>query len=107
MRGTGHISEAESWFINGLLEEASLQLQVACCSVEKQATRSASRECESSVGSTCFMSIILYGPYSLAEDVGRYCGEAEVFLQDPIGCDQNAKYWNPHRLSTCEQEVIK
>lgn len=46
------------------------------------------------------LSAILYGPKWLSEDIGTFCQESEIYLQDPRGCDRNVLYCNPHRLSS-------
>lgn len=43
--------------------------------------------------------IIIYGPMALADDIGRFFQECELYLQDPVGCDRNVPYYNPHRLT--------
>lgn len=48
------------------------------------------------------LSVILYGPKKMCEDVGAFCESHEFFLQDPRECDRNVKYCNPHRLSSLD-----
>lgn len=104
VQGTGRIPKTDSPFIDGMLKEKALQLQVSCSAVNRQGNRGKLLNAERLAEVPCSVSIILYGPRNLAEDVGCYCTEAEEFLQDPIGCERNVKYWNPHRLSICDQE---
>lgn len=49
------------------------------------------------------VSVILYGPESIAEDVGAFCQNCNLYLQDPVGCDrQNVLYRNPHRIASSQ-----
>jgi SWI/SNF-related matrix-associated actin-dependent regulator of chromatin subfamily A3 len=51
-------------------------------------------------GSLVALSAILYGPRWLSEDIGAFCQDSEMYLQDPLGCDRDVPYCNPHRLSS-------
>ncbi|KAL1798026.1 hypothetical protein ACET3X_004632 [Alternaria dauci] len=51
-------------------------------------------------GSLTPVSAILYGPRWLSEDIGTFCQDCEIYLQDPLGCDRDVPYCNPHRLSS-------
>jgi hypothetical protein len=51
-------------------------------------------------GILTLISAILYGPKSLYEDIGSFCEESEIYLQDPLDCDRDVPYCNPHRLSS-------
>ncbi|OCL07433.1 hypothetical protein AOQ84DRAFT_377686 [Glonium stellatum] len=41
----------------------------------------------------------------LFDDVGDFFQIYELYLQDPIGCDRNVRYCNPHRLSSLDEEA--
>jgi SWI/SNF-related matrix-associated actin-dependent regulator of chromatin subfamily A3 len=49
-------------------------------------------------------SVILYGPKLIAEDVGRFCQDCEIYLQEPRNCDRDVPYCNPHCLSSVDGE---
>ena len=49
--------------------------------------------------------VILYGPMDLFEGIGEYLQKCAVYLQDPLHCDRNVLYRNPHRLSEPDGEV--
>jgi SWI/SNF-related matrix-associated actin-dependent regulator of chromatin subfamily A3 len=42
------------------------------------------------------LNIIIYGPECLVEIVGKFLSRYRVYLQDPVGCDRNVVYDNPH-----------
>jgi hypothetical protein len=49
---------------------------------------------------------IIYGPVTAYEAVGKYIESFELNLQDPILCDRNVEYHNPHRLRREGQQVL-
>lgn len=55
-----------------------------------------------SIGS---LSAIIYGPKSLADDMGDFLDACGICLQDPVGCDRNVPYLNPHRLSSMDEHL--
>jgi hypothetical protein len=50
------------------------------------------------------VSIILYGPHGLTENVGEFFQDVDMYLQDPQGCDWDVTYCNPHRLSSLDMD---
>lgn len=48
----------------------------------------------------CELSIVIYGLQGLVNNVGDFFQEVDMYLQDPIGCDLDVRYCNPHRLSS-------
>jgi SWI/SNF-related matrix-associated actin-dependent regulator of chromatin subfamily A3 len=55
---------------------------------------------------TWSLNAILYGPVALEETVGDFLSKRRVYLQDPIGCDRNVPYQNPHILPPETEDVI-
>ena len=53
--------------------------------------------------SAAALTIIVYGPLDLFDDVGDFFQTCDMYLQDPVGCDRNVRYCNPHRLSGLEE----
>lgn len=49
---------------------------------------------------------IIYGPVAVYEAVGKYVMGFEFNLQDPLFCDRNVQYHNPHRLRRKGQQVL-
>ncbi|KAK3376276.1 SNF2 family N-terminal domain-containing protein, partial [Lasiosphaeria ovina] len=86
-----------------LLGQASLRLQAFCAAsdVHSQPTGQ-SRLRFGPVAVPCSLSIIVYGPWDLCEDVGEFFQDLDMYLQDPRGCDMDVKYCNPHRLSSLD-----
>ncbi|CAI6332927.1 unnamed protein product [Periconia digitata] len=53
------------------------------------------------------LSVVIYGPMRLYEDVGRFCQACDYFLQDPINASRNVLYRNSHRISGMDQIAPK
>ncbi|KAF2872666.1 hypothetical protein BDV95DRAFT_628251 [Massariosphaeria phaeospora] len=49
-------------------------------------------------------SIVVYGPNDLFEHIGDFLQDHQLYLQDPIECDYNVRYRNPHLLSAFDDE---
>ncbi|PQE30182.1 hypothetical protein CJF32_00003613 [Rutstroemia sp. NJR-2017a WRK4] len=50
--------------------------------------------------------VILYGPKSISDDVGSWLAYYGLFLQDPLHCDRNVLYHNPHVLYEDTHEPV-
>ncbi|KAG4441377.1 hypothetical protein IFR05_003134 [Cadophora sp. M221] len=57
-------------------------------------------------GSIVTLCVITYGPETLSEDVGDWLAEHGLCLQDPIHCDRNVRYENPHLLRADDEEPL-
>jgi hypothetical protein len=49
---------------------------------------------------------IIYGPVDLCEQVGNYLSQCKMFLQDPIQCERDVPYLNPHLLAESPDVVM-
>jgi hypothetical protein len=92
--------------VQALLDEPSLRLQAACTvggpSLQPQGAPSKSQAKPARLGPVslpCEVSIVVYGPKDLIDNVGEFFQACDMYLQDPKGCDWDVKYCNPHRLS--------
>lgn len=95
----GNISPDYQTVLQALLDEASLELQVSC-SFEDDSFQSKKKQKGFQGDVKCSLSIILYGPLPLADEVGEFCQDWNIYLQDPQGCNRDVRYCNPHRLSS-------
>ncbi|KAH7343013.1 SNF2 family N-terminal domain-containing protein [Rhexocercosporidium sp. MPI-PUGE-AT-0058] len=57
-------------------------------------------------GSSVTLCVITYGPATLSEDVGDWLAEHQLYLQDPVHCDRNVRYENPHLLCGDDEEPV-
>ncbi|KLU92099.1 hypothetical protein MAPG_11046 [Magnaporthiopsis poae ATCC 64411] len=90
--------------VQALLEVPPLELQMSCAINPSQTLQSkgSHRAQFGEIVQKCTLSLIIYGPAEMSDDVGAFFQEADVYLQDPKGCDHNVKYCNPHRLSSLD-----
>lgn len=52
------------------------------------------------------LNAIVFGPEELCDDVGLYLMKCGVYLQDPLHCDGDYRYSNPHILSRSEEIIM-
>lgn len=52
------------------------------------------------------LQIIIYGPYDLYEEVGSFFENHDIYLQDPLECQRDIPYCNPHRLSRADPSTF-
>ncbi|KAF2273459.1 uncharacterized protein EI97DRAFT_452386 [Westerdykella ornata] len=93
------ISTHYGHMIQGLLDETVLVLHTECVLDDKQAVPGR----KTSIinwQAPCFLSITVYGPLELYDDIGVWLQEYDIYLQDPQRCHLNVRYCNPHRLSS-------
>ncbi|KAK3989051.1 SNF2 family N-terminal domain-containing protein [Cladorrhinum sp. PSN332] len=83
--------------ISDLLEEPDIEMEVKVSSVEQASSKGKKSRVQGPLR-RCKLNIVLYGPLELFEDVGAHFQERDIFLQDPVGCERNVRYCNPHRL---------
>lgn len=95
----GSVLDDRHVFIQALLDEPALNLQV-WCELKPDNNRRKQQSLRRCRIVPCSLSIILYGPLNLSDDLGDFLQDHEVYLQDPQGCDHNVKYFNPQRLSS-------
>lgn len=84
-------------------EQLSIQLY---CQLPIDDRPSGRRRKRAASGSVAILSAIIYGLPTAFDDVGNFIEECDMFLQDPLHCDRNVRYQNPHRLSGPDDEVV-
>lgn len=107
---SGTISPDSLYLTTALLDEGDLRLQVTCTVVADDAVKTLSNgkrlRLPRPATTRCALDIILYGPRRLFSVLGEFIDECnehlqddrKLYLQDPVGCDENVRYCNPHRL---------
>jgi hypothetical protein len=93
----GHFHIDHRQMMQGLLEDPGLELFVTCTSSTFEQTRSSLK---GSMVTQCTLDVVVYGIFSLYEEIGSWFEAYDIFLQDPRVCHQDTKYLNPHRLSS-------
>ena len=83
-----------------LFDEKALELEAKATTIEHSPKATGKRQAAriTKFSRPCSLSIIIYGPMDLFEEVGSFLEERDIFLQDPVGCKRNVPYCNPHRL---------
>lgn len=52
------------------------------------------------------LNIILYGPPELEEAMGQFLSQQRMYLQDPLHCDRNVPYRNPHIVPPEDESIL-
>jgi hypothetical protein len=58
------------------------------------------------IGSGVNLSAIIYGQEPLSSTLGEWLSDWGLFLQDPLHCEKNVPYKNPHLLCEDEEETF-
>lgn len=89
---------------DALLEESGIELSVICSkdlySPSSDVQHKAFKESRKALD--CTLSITMFGPLELFEEIGSFFQEHNVYLQDPLQCNRHFRYCNPHRLSSTD-----
>jgi hypothetical protein len=100
----GELDARSSQVLQALHEDVDIAMQLALkLSNTSMADRSKAPSLERR--KSLSLSVILYGPVWLADDIASYLQDCDIYLQEPHGCDRNVVYCNPHCLSASEGEV--
>ena len=98
-----------TYLTSALLDEKALELE-ASSSIPEDSSKSVGKAKSQrfpTLSRRCLLNIIIYGPIELFEDVGSFFEDYDLYLQDPVGCKQNLRYCNPHRLPLLDTSVTK
>jgi hypothetical protein len=98
----GTLSQFATDFLSTISTDDAIEIQIQCHPIPTQYTR---RKRSTTAASTVAASVIIYGEFELFDEVGIFCDESGIFLQDPVGCDRVVEYRNPHRLSGFDNET--
>lgn len=102
LRGT--ISTEHGQLLQAILDETSIRIQVMCLLDEQNnGTRKPASLLPQLI--SCSLSINLYGPKKLFDEIGTFFQDYDIYLQDPVECDLNVRYCNPHRLSSIDPSL--
>ncbi|KAI1353446.1 SNF2 family N-terminal domain-containing protein [Xylaria sp. FL0043] len=97
----GKISTQHRQMLQAMLDEPAVMLQVDCTVDDTNNERPKRNRCASRT-ITCSLTIVLYGPLSLSEELGVFFQSYDIYLQDPRYCVWEVRYCNPHRLSSAD-----
>jgi SWI/SNF-related matrix-associated actin-dependent regulator of chromatin subfamily A3 len=90
-------SNEESAILAELESAVEISTQLYCHTVqEPQLFVNINGRRKAKTSKTWFVNVILYGDIALEEAVGNFLSKRRLYLQDPLGCNQNVLYRNPH-----------
>ncbi|KAE8552362.1 hypothetical protein EYB25_006256 [Talaromyces marneffei] len=97
----GSVTIEHGKLLQAILDETSIRIQVTCVldDLDNRARKPAGLLPQLI---SCSLSINLYGPKELFEEIGTFFQDYDIYLQDPVDCDLNVRYCNPHRLSSTD-----
>ncbi|KAK8139402.1 hypothetical protein PG984_002782 [Apiospora sp. TS-2023a] len=110
----GHFTSAEYEYFGGQLntdhgqmmygllnnDDEPLELFVTC--TPSKAEQNVRRGSKRSAVLECTLDVVVYGPSIICDDMGSYFAQHDIYLQDPRACHRDAKYFNPHKLSSTD-----
>jgi hypothetical protein len=82
---------------------ADCTLQLYCQAKKCDGHQNNSRQ-RSEMDPDLTLSVIIYGQLSLSNTIGEWLSSYGMFLQDPVHCDRNVVYHNPHLLCKADEE---
>lgn len=102
MRGT--VSTEHGQLLQAILDETAIRTQATCVLDDRN---NGSRKSAGLLPQLipCSLSINLYGPKELFEEIGIFFQDYDIYLQDPSDCDLNVRYFNPHCLSSMDSSL--
>ena len=96
----GNLNKGIIGLLTGLTNEPSVELQGYYLNA------AISQTTNSPISSPMIeVFFIVYGSYFFFDAVGEFFQKWRVYLQDPVQCDRNVPYRNPHRLSGLDDNV--
>jgi hypothetical protein len=99
----GKLDDRMSKILFNLSSEQEIKFQIYCRNIKCRPAQS--KKVARKVGANelqYLLNAIIYGPQQLCDAVGVYLTKCGVYLQDPLHCDGDYKYSNPHIISRSE-----
>jgi hypothetical protein len=94
----GFIDTSSTSLLQALIDEPAISLQVRCTILSRAMTPT-KNQARFRARTPCTIAIIMYGPNGLFDDIGQFFEDHDICLEDPIRCDRNVLYRNPHLMS--------
>ncbi|WYZ45401.1 hypothetical protein EsH8_VIII_000717 [Colletotrichum jinshuiense] len=87
--------------IQEMLDDNTLHLYAMCNVNDSTNVRASAHKFDQA---SCSLNITVYGPAADFEDIGNWLQEYNVYLQEPLMCHLDTRYYNPHKLSSNDVE---
>ena len=102
------INHTTAQILNKLNSDPSITIQMYCTAAARLDSR---LEATSKYGKSVrhresLLSVVLYGPRCMGDAIGEFFSKCKMYLQDPLYCDFNVPYLNPHLLSRPGEEPV-
>jgi hypothetical protein len=94
----GQLSQTASELLHELQEDDDIELQMRCRNTPDHGPMK-------KIVPTAQLLVIIYGEFERLEDIGDFCRESGIYLQDLIECNRTVEYRNSHRLSALDEDV--
>jgi hypothetical protein len=98
----GRILSEHGEMVQGLIDEPTVTLHVACKVDDKSTAKKPSRKFDLL---PCVLEITVYGSLEIFEEIGDWFQGHGIYLQDPRSCHMEVRYCNPQRLSAYDLET--
>lgn len=92
---------------------AQCSLQIFCQAIPRGSRAGGGRRAsgqkegkqQTKIGIKYTLCVNVYGPHDMAAGVGHFFADCGMHLQDPVNCDKDVLYCNPHLLFEEEENV--
>lgn len=103
----GEFDDRPAKIVVSLLSEPSIVFQIICRTLNRRAilTKKGTRK-PGTNDLQYVIDIILYGPKEFADSTGGYLTKCGIYLQDPLNCNRDVAYMNPHLISRGDVRVM-
>ncbi|KAF6812281.1 DNA repair protein rad5 [Colletotrichum musicola] len=82
-----------------ILQSPTIEVEAHCIVRDEFSTGSRKRKYGQEQSCPCMISLIVYGPLAMFDEVGDFFEKWEAYLQNPRNCARSVKHCNPHHLS--------
>jgi hypothetical protein len=96
----GQLDHRNSSLLINLAGQAGINFQIWCKPIGRQGT---SKKTVNDI--QYVVNVIIYGPQDICDDTGDYLRRCGIFLQDPVHCNRDVTYQNPHLLARSDNLV--
>jgi hypothetical protein len=102
----GETDERTAKILEKLVSDEDIKFQISCRTINRRAAPGKKGKRKPGANELQYvMNTIIYGPAELGDAVGQFLAKCGIFLQDPLNCDRDVVYLNPHILSRTEEIV--
>ncbi|PMD57317.1 uncharacterized protein K444DRAFT_644904 [Hyaloscypha bicolor E] len=96
-------SDVHSKILSELHGLEDVTTQMYCCSsleLPRQSFPPNAKRRSGKISRVWRLNVIIYGSVMVEDVVGQYLSKNRMYLQDPVDCERNVLYRNPHMIST-------